>query len=51
MKSYQCLRGRRGYEDFEKNIYLYHALRFDWRVVFENLDNDDVEVKRNSEEI
>ena len=49
VKSCQFLRSRKTYEDFEQDIYLHHALKFDWRELFENLDDDEVEEKRNSE--
>ena len=41
VKSCQILKSRNDYQDFEKNIYLYHALKFDWREVDEKIVDDE----------
>jgi hypothetical protein len=47
MKSCHILGRRKAYKDFEKNIYLHHALKFDWREVNEDMDVDEVRSEKN----
>ena len=39
--SFKIMESRKIYEDFQKNLFLQHALKIDWKEVDENVDHDE----------